>query len=173
MKKRGQVWIETVIYTLIAFVLISTTLAFVKPKIEEMQDKAIIEQSIELIEAIDSQILSIIQGGPGNKRLIEIGLKKGLLEINGKEDKIVFEMESRSTYSEPGLEVNLGNIIVYTEKRGKFNLITLTRNYSEYNITFQGSDAIKSLSKAATNYKLSVSNKGTDGNRTIIDFEVN
>ena len=38
-KKRGQVWVETVIYTLIALALIGTVLAFVKPKVEEMQDK--------------------------------------------------------------------------------------------------------------------------------------
>ena len=42
--KHGQVWVETVIYTLIAFALIGTVLTFVKPKIEEMQDSAIISQ---------------------------------------------------------------------------------------------------------------------------------
>ena len=49
-KKNGQVWVETVIYTLIAFSLIAAVLAFVKPKIDELQDKAIIEQSIGMIK---------------------------------------------------------------------------------------------------------------------------
>jgi len=43
-KKKGQVWIETVTYTLIAFVLIGLILAFVKPKIDELQDKALIDR---------------------------------------------------------------------------------------------------------------------------------
>ena len=45
---RGQVWIETVIYTLIAFALIATALTYIKPKIEEIQDKAIVENMIAL-----------------------------------------------------------------------------------------------------------------------------
>ena len=32
MKKEGQVWVETVVYTLIAFVLIGLVLSFAKPK---------------------------------------------------------------------------------------------------------------------------------------------
>ena len=43
--KKAQVWIETVIYTLIALALIGTVLAFVKPKIQEIQDKIVKIQS--------------------------------------------------------------------------------------------------------------------------------
>jgi len=67
-QKRGQVWVETVIYTLIAFVMIGLVLAYAKPKIEELQDKALIEQSIEMMKDIDSTILRM--GGAGNQRLI-------------------------------------------------------------------------------------------------------
>jgi uncharacterized protein (UPF0333 family) len=35
--KRGQIWVETVVYTLIALVMIGLVLAFAKPKIEELQ----------------------------------------------------------------------------------------------------------------------------------------
>ena len=79
MKKGGQVWIETVIYTLIAFGLIAAVLAFVKPKIDEAQDKAVIEQSISMVKAVDSLIRETIQGGAGNKRILEISIKKGSL----------------------------------------------------------------------------------------------
>ena len=46
MNKRGQVWVETVIYTLIALVMIGLVLSFVQPKIMELQDKATLQQSI-------------------------------------------------------------------------------------------------------------------------------
>ena len=98
--KRGQVWIETVIYTLIAFSLIAAVLAFVKPKIEEIQDNAIIEQSLGLMKDIDSTIREIIQGGSGNKRKLEIAIKKGSLGIDGENDRLVFEIDSRKLYSE-------------------------------------------------------------------------
>src|SRR4030042_3272487 len=96
--KQAQIWIETVIYTLIAFVLIATVLAFVKPKIDEIQDNAIIEQSISMVNSIDSTIMEIIQGGSGNKRKVEVGIKKGELKIDGSGDSLVFEMESNFLY---------------------------------------------------------------------------
>src|SRR3989339_625134 len=98
--KRGQVWVETVIYTLIAFVMIGSVLAFVKPKVEEMQDKAIIEQSIGMMEDINTIVLSLVHGGAGNKRKIELGIKKGILMIDGQNNKLIFEIESGNTYTE-------------------------------------------------------------------------
>ena len=168
-RKRGQVWVETVIYTLIAFVMIGLVLAYAKPEIEKLQDKAIIEQSIALVKDIDSTILTM--GGQGNQRLIELGIKKGVLKIDGVEDLIVFEIESKYTYSEPGTDISDGNLIIHTGKRGKFNIVNLTRDYSEeYNITYQGKDELKSLSKASIPYKLLISNKG--GDKTVIDIEI-
>ena len=115
--KKAQVWIETVIYTLIAFIMIGAVLSIVKPKIEELQDKAIIEQSISMMQQIDEIIRVLIEGGPGNKRQIELGIKKGVLIIDGEKDKIVFEIESRHAYSEPGANISEGNLIINTEKK--------------------------------------------------------
>jgi len=172
LNKRGQVWIETVIYTLIIFVMIGLVLSFAKPKIEEMQDKAVIEQSIGMLEDIDNLILLLIQGGPGNKRLIELGIKKGVLKIDGINDKIIFEIEGKYTYSQPGKQISHGNIIAYTEKRGNLNMVTLTLNYQEgYNIKYQEKEELKLINKAPVPYKILISNEG--GDKTIINFEVN
>ncbi len=169
--RKGQIWVETVIYTLIAFVMIGLVLAYAKPKIEELQDKAIIEQSIAMVKNIDSTILTI--GAPGNQRLMELGIKKGVLKIDGTNDLIAFEMESKNTYSEPGVNVSDGNLIIHTEKTGKFNVITLTRDYDgEYNITYQGKDESKIISKASTPYQLLISNKGGE-DEIAINFEIN
>ncbi len=161
MKKRGQVWIETVIYTLIAFVIIGAVLSFAKPKLEEIQDKTVIEQSIDVLENINDIILSI-KNVPGNQRIAEIGIKKGTLKINGVNDSIEFEIKSRHTYSQPGEEIHIGSIIVYTEKRGKYSNVKLTLNYSDYNITYQEKDTLKTLGKSGTSYKMSIMNKGYD-----------
>ncbi len=169
--KRGQVWVETVIYTLIAFIMIGLVLSFVKPKIEQIQDRGIIEQSIGMIENMDLIILSLEEGGQGNKRLVEIGIKKGVLNLDGENNKIIFEMESKEIYSEPGRKVYYGDLIVYTEKRAGYNIVTLTRDYTgRYNITYQGNDELKSFTKSSTPYKLFFSNKG--GNPTTIDVEM-
>ncbi len=170
--KRGQIWVETVIYTLIAFIIIGMVLSFVKPKIEEFQDKAIIEQSIEVIKEIDSTIKEIERGGEGNKRLVQLGIKKGVLKLNGENDSIIFEMESRCEYSEPGENYLEGNINVLTEKKGKFYLVILTRDYSsDYNITYQEEDKLKTISKTSTSYKLLISNNGGE-DKIIIDIKI-
>jgi len=171
LNKKGQVWIETVIYTLIIFVMIGLVLSFVKPKIEEIQDKAIIEQSIGMLEDIDHLILSLIQGGPGNKRLIELGIKKGILKIDGINDKIIFEMESKCAYSELGKSISRGNIIAYTEKKGDSHIVTLTLDYHEgHDIKYKDKDELKLINKASVPYKVFISNEG--GDKTIINFEV-
>jgi uncharacterized protein (UPF0333 family) len=159
MKKRGQVWIEVVIYTLISLTLIGAVLAFVAPKIEEIQDKAIIEQSITMMQNIDKTILSI-EGVAGNKIIIDLGLKKGTLKIDAQKDEIVFEIESKYIYSQPGEKINVGDLIALTEETGSLNKITLTSNYSEYDLTYDGKNESKLITHASTPYKLSIENKG-------------
>ena len=58
-EKKAQVWVETVIYTLIGLTVIGILLGFSKPKIDSMKDKIIIEQTIDLFERINSLILDV------------------------------------------------------------------------------------------------------------------
>jgi len=172
-KKKGQIWIETVIYTLIAFVLIAAVLAFVKPKIDELQDKAVIEQTISMLKDVDATVTEIVQGGSGNKRKLEVGINKGTLKIDGVTNQLVFEIESNFIYSEPGKEVQDGNILINTEEIGNRGKVTLKRVYEDYNITFSGSDEIKTIGKASTAYSIFVTNKGRDDNdKWRVDFEL-
>jgi len=169
--KKAQVWVETVIYTLIALALIATVFSFVKPKIQQMQDKAVIEQTIAMMENINEMIHSIDEGGQENKRILDLGLRRGRLIINKENnDTIVFEIDSTNTFSEPGKDVPYGSINVYTNKIGKHNKVYLTLNYiGIYNITFEESDNAKIINKASTPYRLLLSNKG--GTPTNINFE--
>ena len=110
MNKRGQVWVETVVYTLIAFALIGLVLAFAKPKIEELRDRTTLEQSLEMMQDLDLIITEIVQVGAGNKRVVEVALRKGYLTIDGVNDKLLFEFEGKYTYSEPGENIAEGNL---------------------------------------------------------------
>lgn len=156
--KLGQVWVETVIYTLIAFVMIGLVLAYAKPKIEELQDRTIIEQSLSMLKDIDNTILTM--GGAGNQRYFSLEIKKGNLKIDGVNDRLVFEMDSKYLYSEPGRELMDGNIVINTAKSGSTNFVNLTRNYPDYNISYNGLNQIKTISQSATSYNLAITNKG-------------
>lgn len=174
-KRKGQVWVETVIYTLLAFIMIGLVVSYVKPKVEELRDKAVIEQSSEMMKEIDSTILSM--GGAGNQRILEVGIKQGILRINAPSDLLVFEMESKNMYTEPSKKIKDGDVIIYTsEKRGGVYTVNLTLDYSGtsgYNIKFQGEEELKTISQAPTLYKLSILNKGLDdANKVILDIDV-
>ena len=156
--KKGQVWIETVVYTLIAFVILGGVLTFAKPKVEELQDKAIIERSLEMMKLIDSTI-NEIKNIPGNTREIEVGIKKGSLTIDGENNLTIFSIDSRYTYSEPNQEYKEGNIIIFNEKRGDINKINITMNYSNYNITWNNEEIKETLGSSPTPYRLLISSK--------------
>jgi hypothetical protein len=173
MKKRGQIWVETVIYTLIALTMIGLVLTFVKPKIEEFQDETVITQSIDILKKIDSTINEIRIGGSGNQRKVEVNIQKGNLKIDGINDKLIFDIESKCQYSESGEGYQEGNIEVLTISRGEINLVNITRDYSgDYNITYRGKDEEKSLTKAAVSYNLLISNEGEVGGKTEINVEI-
>lgn len=169
---RGQVWIETVIYTLIAFVMIALILAFAKPKIQELQDNAILQQSTQMLKEVDSIILNM--GAAGNQRIVELNVKEGTLKIDCATDKIIFELQSQSVYSEPGRNVSDGSVQVLTQKMSGYNLVTLTRDYSnEYDLKFDGQDEIKSLQSASNPYRISILNEGKDSNeKTILNMSL-
>jgi len=174
-EKKGQVWVETVIYTSIALLMIGMVLAYAKPKIEEFQDKAILEQSLEMFRTIDNTIVTI--GVSGNKRFVEVKLKKGSLKIDGENDKISFEMDSKYIYSQPGEEILdslSGRITTLTEKVSGTNRVIFTANYSESNIdiTYGKEDKFKTLSKSPTSYKLLISNDGKKNDNTLIDLSL-
>jgi hypothetical protein len=168
--KAGQIWVETVVYTLIAFTLIGLVLAFARPRIEEIQDRGTIEQSIGVLEEIDEIIKDL--ECPGNQRVIELKISSGALNIDGTNDKIFFELESGYEYSEPGINVNVGEIEVLTEKKARIYDVTLTRNYEDYNIKYNNADELKKLSSAATPYKILIADKGETDEKKVINIEV-
>lgn len=108
-------------------------------------------------------------GGAGNQRILEIGIKEGDLKLDCVNNKIVFELESQSLYSEPGKNISDGDVVVLTQKRTGYNLVTLTRDYSsQYNLKFNGDKILKVISKASNPYKLLILNEGEDTNGKII-----
>ena len=180
MKKgeKAQVWIETVIYTLIAFAILGAVLAFAKPKIEELQDKSIIEQSIKMLEDIDG-IIGEIRTVQGNQRQMALELKKGTLTIDSANDNIFFNLESRYAYSEPCenddecTPYTKGDINITTIKFGnKNNIIAILDYENRYDIKWDGNDRNEMLIKSSTPYNLLISNNGVSEGKTIINFKV-
>lgn len=159
MEKKGQVWVETVIYTLIGLALIGLVLAIVTPRINQFQDRSAVEQSIDSLNILDAGINSILVA-PGNKRVVDFSLKRGEIFFDVVNDEIIMVIDdSRVAYSEPGVPINIGRVTVLTEELENRNKITLTISY-EHNLTFDGFDGGENkFSRASTPYRFSLENR--------------
>ena len=169
--KRGQVWIETVIYTLIGLALIGIILAIISPKITQARDRITVEQTIESLSVIDETINILIDKGPGNIRQIEeFKMRRGELYINASGDNIAFVLDDlKTSYSEPNVTIKIGPVKVYTEEGKKYNPVTLTLDYQGIaNITYGGLDLPepKKFVAAAIPYKFSLKNLGASNETT-------
>lgn len=166
--KRGQVWVETVIYTLVGLSLIGLVLAFVTPRINEYRDKAVIEQTIESLNDMDAKVQEVIQTGPGNVRRVDFQLKRGTLFVNASNDSITYSLEdSALVYSEPGVPTALGRISVLTTVGANTNTVTLSINYPA-NLVLANGEAGQTFSYAATPYQFSFLFNNTESARPVI-----
>jgi len=131
IKKRGQIGVEVVIYTLIGLAIMAIVLASVTPKIKEYSDRAVLKQTEESLNSLD-EIISAVQLADGNQREANFRIKKGEIIINPKEDSIKFILKnSNLKYSQPGVAFSSGNINILTEDVADGYDITLFLNYTE------------------------------------------
>lgn len=174
IKKRGQVWIETVLYTLIALALIGLVLGFVMPKINQTKDKLVIEQTINMLTLMDDKINRAAET-VGNSRKIDFTIKKGELYINSSSDQIFFVMDDlTSPYSSPGTDIKNGPVTIRTETQQKNNRIILKLDYSQkYNLSYEKSEEVKKFNPSPTAYSLMVENLGVSGSIQLNIFSIN
>ena len=170
MRRKGQVWIETVIYTLIGIALIGLVLAILTPKIKEFRDRSVSEQTIESLNVFDSKIIDVLDA-PGNKRKVSMSLERGLIFIDSSRNEIRYVLdEANVLYSEPGVSLDVGRINILTNKNTDSYKITLTINYI-YNITFDGKDKpVEQFTPVSIPYDFYVENKGLVNNKIWIDI---
>lgn len=170
--KKGQVWIETVIYTLIGITIIGILLAVSKPKIDSMRDKLVIEQTIESLNGIHDKIYDLQNNPPGNKRSVEIKVSKGRLIFDASSDKIIWTIDSKYQYSEIGNTINIGNQEVLTEEGDPYK-VTLTMDYFGLaDLTVDGSQSLKEISEAPSPYFIYIKNNGGSEGLNNIDVVV-
>jgi len=173
MNKNAQVWIETVIYTLIGLSIIGVVLGLVKPAIDERKDSMSIKQSIDLLNYIDQQIDDVKYSGAGTSIPLDIKIGRGKLYLDGEKDKISMVIDgSRSKFSEPGEVVSIGgNIQALTVKKSSKYTVNLSIDYSNRaNITYKRKDILQTLQSAPVAYGFYLKNNGLTGNYQNIDF---
>jgi type II secretory pathway pseudopilin PulG len=166
--KRAQIWVETVIYTLIGLAIIGLVMAAALPKINQKKDEIVIDQSIEALGHIDDKIYEV-QRAEGNRRVVDLEIRKGALVVDMEHNTISWTIDSSFEYSEEGLPVPLGRLNVTTNTGNPWE-VELIIGYS-MDIRYNGENSgEKQLDPAPTPYKLVIENGGKDGGNIIIDL---
>ncbi len=173
MEKKGQIWVETVIYTVIGLTIIAIVLSIATPAINKYKDKTVIEQTIVILNNLNEKILEVRDRSFGNRRTVpELRIKKGSLTIDPVEDKIFYTFEeSVVEYTEPGEIIEYGDINIITEKKGRKYDITLTLLYEDINLSYDWGYETRKLDAAPIAYKLSVENNGTVDDRIHVNIK--
>ena len=174
MNKTAQIWVETVIYTLIGLSILGVLLAVSKPKIESYQDRLIIEQTINSINEIDAKIYNSLLGGPGNRRIIDLKISKGRLTIDPGTDRLSWVLDSSYKYSELDTEVPWGKMTVLTTGESKPWKVEISINYPGIDLTYDGGVNVKELEQAPTPYAIIIENMGANSgtdNKVKIDLK--
>jgi hypothetical protein len=160
MEKRGQVWVETVIYTLIGLAILTTIIAVITPKISQVSDNIIITQTIEAMNKLNEQIRDTLTY-PGNQREVLVYVKKGEYTIDGFNNSIYYTLKNTNLkYSEPNATISEGDLTLITLPKGnkKYD-IKIFLNYSSFNLTYANKDSVEVLTSAPTAYSLLILNK--------------
>lgn len=169
LNKGGQVWVETVIYTLIGLAIIGIVLAGAMPKINQKKDALAIEQSIQALSTIDDKVYEI-QKAVGNRRVVSLDIRKGDFVVDMDTDTLIWTLPSSYAFSEVDYTQLVGKINVTTTGSDKDYEVKLSLAYSA-DLEFDGlNSGRKQLDAAPTPYNIAIENKGKKNGKTIINF---
>ena len=163
MHKKGQIWVESVLYTLVGLAIIGLLLAVSRPKITKTQDQFVIQQTIKALNELDNKILDIRQA-TGNRRIIDFQLSRGEMTFDADNDKIEWTLKgTQYLFSEPGVQAEIGNIMINTVKQANSYDILLTLDYRDENdLTLSTLGGSHTLQPARSPYKIVLENTGTN-----------
>lgn len=180
-KNKSQIWVETVVYTLIGLTIIGVLLAIANPQLEKMRDRSLIKQTIDAMNVLDEKISNVAESS-GEIGKVNFKLAKGRLLINGSRNNIVYTLEdTRLEFSQLGKEIKEGEINITTIQHGNRFNVYLKKDYNssiDISIAIPGggdnTDAIKLLQAGPTDYAIYIENKGQLGvdDKTKIVFSI-
>ena len=131
LNRYGQVWIETVLYTIIGLSIIALVLSFEYPKIRASQESLLIEQSIATLNNLDKVITTVSERGPGNVKTYTFTIKRGRMIFEEKSERILLEIKGiKSEYSEPGVPISDGRVTLTTFEAQKGYTVMLVLDYT-------------------------------------------
>ena len=159
-ERKSQIWVETVIYTLIGLTLIAIVLSIATPYLQTVKDKAVISQTVDALLVLHKELL-VVADVVGNVRIVQFKILKGGITINELNDTIQYVLENTNAkYSEPGVPVTEGDLVYLTEPYARRYTIFVTIPFTNFDIINENEQAITLLPAGGVLYKIKIENEG-------------
>lgn len=110
MKKKGQIWVSVILYTLIATMAVVLILQGGLPILNKLRDRATFEKMRDVMVTLDKNIVEVINEGAGSQRKVAIELKEGKVVV--ADDTIFWEFTTDNEIMAPRTSTVLGNLII-------------------------------------------------------------
>ncbi len=170
--KKAQVWIETVIYTLIGLAILGTLVAVATPKINAMKDESLIEQAMSSMETIYGKMDNAART-KGNRVKFGLDVGKGKFVVDGKNNQLYWIIDSALEYSSIDSTVKIGIFEVTTTTGDPYTVKLVVP--SVYDIRYDGKDMEGGFDAAPNVYTITVENEGSSssesGSKIILNFK--
>lgn len=108
--KKGASMISFVILIITIVLITILVVAIINPIIEQSKEMESYNEGVQIMKAINREIREVMFEAPGTRRIIDLNIREGELDISGSENKIKLTLENIDYFS-PG-KTQEGNIVV-------------------------------------------------------------
>ena len=112
--KKSQVWISAVLYTLLVLVVMIIVLDVGIPIVNNLKDKAVLEDVRSTSQVLDTYIRTVASEGPGSQRIVPLNIKKG--KIYASNDRLYWQVPLTTKVLEPRTRIDFGNLIFMAQE---------------------------------------------------------
>ena len=112
--KKSQIWISAVLYILIAAIAMVIILQAGIPLLNKMRDRTTFERSKGVLSNIDQKIIEVAAEGQGSQRVVPVDIREGNIIVDETNNKLKWELETKSEVIEPRTSLQLGNLKIYS-----------------------------------------------------------
>ncbi len=111
--KRAEIWVSAVLYVLIVVTVVVIVLNAGLPFIDSLRERSSVTKARDTLSALDQHIEDIAAEGQGSQRVVPIEVGEGTLRV--VDNKLQWEIETKSKIIEPGSKIDLGNLVISSD----------------------------------------------------------
>lgn len=115
LKKRGRKGLEMISVAIAVAIVVASTvmvLSVITPTLEQGKAYQSLNKAKQVASSVDAVVRELAYEAPGAKRNVKVQADFGSVEVSGREDKIIFRVDSQVPLFEAGTAVKEGNMLI-------------------------------------------------------------